>query len=353
MRNARDLSLAVLAVALCVAAASPASSQFIQKRYGNAGIADGVACTENSQDGWRKTVQERTEWLQKAPDDIIALFERSTAYGCLGDQQAAIIDLNRAAVLAPKNPQIYYDLGATYADMHDYPDALTNYTHAIALEPDLAKAYNNRGTTYETMGNYDAALADFGAAISLEPTYADAIVNRAQTYAFRGRSDLALADLNKAISLEPQDVNAYVNLGALQYRLGHWTDAIAAASMAIKVDPNEPIAYLNRCEARTISNIDLAAALEDCTKDLSLRPGHTNTLEIRSILQFRLANYDGAIADADACLAQDSRRSAAMLMRGFAKLRKGDAADGDADIAAAAAIQPDVEAEYARYGITR
>jgi hypothetical protein len=41
----------------------------------------------------------------------------------------------------------------------------------------------------------------------------------------------------------------------------------------------------------------------------------------------------------------------ALYGRGLAKRKKGDPAGGDADIAAASAIQADIAVDYARYGM--
>ena len=47
----------------------------------------------------------------------------------------------------------------------------------------------------------------------------------------------------------------------------------------------------------------------------------------------------------------DPRLASSLYGRGLAKLKKGDTADGDADISAAKAIEAKIVEEFARYGV--
>jgi hypothetical protein len=51
-------------------------------------------------------------------------------------------------------------------------------------------------------------------------------------------------------------------------------------------------------------------------------------------------------------VAQNAKDADSLYARGVAKLKKGDSAGGNADIAAAKAIKPDIAAVSAGYGIT-
>jgi hypothetical protein len=64
-----------------------------------------------------------------------------------------------------------------------------------------------------------------------------------------------------------------------------------------------------------------------------------------------LGQWQLAVADFDSALQLDSKLPSALYGRGFAKLKKGDLAGGNADIASAKTAEPNVEAEFARYGL--
>ena len=58
-----------------------------------------------------------------------------------------------------------------------------------------------------------------------------------------------------------------------------------------------------------------------------------------------------ANADYDAALAQNAKDADSLYGRGLAKLRNGDAAGGNADIAAAKTIDGGIAETFARYGV--
>ena len=64
-----------------------------------------------------------------------------------------------------------------------------------------------------------------------------------------------------------------------------------------------------------------------------------------------MGQYDRAIADCDAAL-KKKPHAESLYLRGIAKLRKGDTPGGDADIAAADALDPKLSDRYGRLGVT-
>jgi hypothetical protein len=64
-----------------------------------------------------------------------------------------------------------------------------------------------------------------------------------------------------------------------------------------------------------------------------------------------MGQASNAIADYDAALKIDPRHASSLYGRGIAKLRVGNAAGGNGDIAAAKGIHPGIADEFASYGI--
>lgn len=181
----------------------------------------------------------------------------------------------------------------------------------------LAWAYANRGTGYKRINDLDRALADYNQAIALDPAYAIALYNRGSLY--DGRDDHARA--------------------------------IADYDAAIRSDPNYADAYNGRCLARAEAGIDLAQALSDCNRALTLHPGDAYILDSRGLVYLRLGRYDDAIADYDTALKTDPKIASSLYGRGVAKRKKGDSAGGTVDMAAANLLDPGVAGEFASYGV--
>ena len=76
-------------------------------------------------------------------------------------------------------------------------------------------------------------------------------------------------------------------------------------------------------------------------------------LAYRGFAYLKLGQLDKALADYDAAFALTKSADHAdwLYVRGVAKLKKGDATGGNADIASAKAMKSDIAEEYATYGI--
>jgi len=65
-----------------------------------------------------------------------------------------------------------------------------------------------------------------------------------------------------------------------------------------------------------------------------------------------MANYQAAIADYDAAIKADPKAVDPLYGRGVAKIKSGNAADGNADIAEAVKIDPQIAERMAKIGVT-
>jgi len=64
-----------------------------------------------------------------------------------------------------------------------------------------------------------------------------------------------------------------------------------------------------------------------------------------------MKQFESAIADYDAALKLDPKIAAALYGRELARRARGDNAAGEADIAAAKRIQPDIRNQFQHYGV--
>ena len=64
-----------------------------------------------------------------------------------------------------------------------------------------------------------------------------------------------------------------------------------------------------------------------------------------------MGQFDSAIADYSSALRLKPKLASALYGRGLAKLKKGDAAGGNADLAAAKAINATIADDFAHYGV--
>ena len=311
--------------------------------------------------------------IKARPDYAPAYLKRGLTYYQLNQADLAIKDLDRAITLRsaslPKVPSqamderpmpseqdtdyalAYYVRASLHADRGETDLSISDYGEAIKLKPEYRDAYLDRAIAYDTKGAYDLAIADDDQAIKLQ-LGVDAYRNRAAAQAHAGRFAMAIADYDRAVALEPQDAQTYLNRGATYHQQGAYEQAIKDFDQAITMDAHLGVAFQYRCMARAMSGKALDLALADCDQSLTLKPGDPGALSVRSLVQFRLARFDRAVADADAALASHQATPRTLYVRGVAKRKLGDAAAGDADIAAAKALDPKIVETAAGYGVS-
>jgi tetratricopeptide (TPR) repeat protein len=212
----------------------------------------------------------------------------------------------------------------------------------------LAEAFNNRAIGYRLKGEYDRAIQDYSQALKLNAKFAAAYNNRGVAYDRKGEYDRAIADYEQAIKLKPS-AEAYFNRGNAHLGKSHYDHAIDDYNQAIKLKADFAAAFHNRCWARAVVGI-LKPALADCNEALRLLPNNAATLHSRGLVFLKMSNFDAAVSDYDAALRTDPKLAFALYGRGLARVRNDDPS-GEADMAAAKALQADIAEEYARYGM--
>ncbi|SRR5579862_26436 len=260
-----------------------------------------------------------------------------------------------AALQVEKDPKerlaLLFDLGVAYIEAGRLNPAMDCFSQALIADPDNWPALMGRGDGYMHLGHQKEALADAEHVLRLKPNFAPAHLLRGKILAAQGTFDAALSELDAAVKLEPDLAMAYNARGNLHAQMGQTALAIADFDKAIALKPQAAY-YNNRCfERAKPRGGDLAGALADCNEAMKTDTT-AEVFDSRGFVYFRMADYKSAIADYDVALDKKSAYPSSLFMRGVAKRKSGDIAGGDADVAAAKAIDAGIADEYAKYGVT-
>lgn len=259
-----------------------------------------------------------------------------------------------------------------------------NPSTAPKTAPELAL----RGRASLSRGETARALDDLDAAIRLDPDKPDYYTARAEARLHDRKPDLAAADLDSALKLAPQDLTALLMRAQLSL---HRKDRAAAArdiaaaqplaaagsheartiaSLYIALDqPDRALPLLDawirlhgednklgsalnaRCWARGLANQALEGGLDDCRKAIRRDGANPAYLDSLGLIQFRLGRYAEAVETYAKAAAEMPKSAETRYGLGLARKRNGDVAGGDADIAAAKAIDPEIAAQFAKFGL--
>ena len=215
----------------------------------------------------------------------------------------------------------------------------------------LSIAYNNRADAYVSEGQYDVAIQDYNQSIKLNPTYAKPFNNRGVAYEKQGNYDRALDDLNAAIKLDPNYADAFVNRAETYQKKGDYADAVKDFDEALRLKPTlDAVVWNERCFARTVSG-DPAGALTDCNEAIRQHPNDAATLDSRGLAYLKAEKWDLALADFNAALHLNHNLPSSLYGRGYAEVKKGNAAAGNTDMAAATALDQHISLKFAGYGL--
>jgi tetratricopeptide (TPR) repeat protein len=273
----------------------------------------------------------------------------------VADENAAVSPPAAAGAGEPADAEGFSRRGAVYATQHDLARALADFSRAIELAPKEPRYLVQRAEAHLQNRQPLVALADLDKAIALDPANVPALLERAQLNIARGRREAAVPDLDAAARAALPAINDRLRIAQLYEAASAYGPAIAQYDLWIPIHPEDrqlPQALNGRCWARALGNQDLGKALDDCNRALRLQPHTASFLDSRGLVRLRMGDWDHAIADYDEALKMNPRAAWSLYGRGLAKRHKGLAADGDADIAAAATIAPDLPDRAKKLGIS-
>jgi tetratricopeptide (TPR) repeat protein/predicted aspartyl protease len=249
--------------------------------------------------------------------------------------------------------------GAAYAARRDFEHALADLTRACELAPTVPEYFYQRGEARLGARQPRLAFSDFDQAISLKPDYVPALLARANLRLSlpdpKGEAaGDALVDLDKVSSIVAKEADTRLALANLYARADALDKAIAQYGVWLDEHEREvrtPDVLASRCRARAMLGQSVDKALTDCNRAVRERPQAVVYLDSRGLAYLRLGDYDKALKDYDAVLAAQPKNPWSLYGRGLAKVHKGMAAEGEADIAASKVINPRVAEEAAKHGL--
>lgn len=117
--------------------------------------------------------------------------------------------LNKAIALEAMNLRALLLLAKLYTAQEKHGKAIETYEKAAVLKPDMPGLFFNLGFLYAARDDYALAEGAFARAVELSPSYLDqALFNLAVIQYRQGKRDETLQSLRKALEVNPQNLKA-------------------------------------------------------------------------------------------------------------------------------------------------
>jgi tetratricopeptide (TPR) repeat protein len=189
-----------------------------------------------------------------------------------------------------------------------FADAIAAADAYLVEHPRDARAYVLRGDAKANIGDNEAALKDYNVALGIAPEYQYAYVTRCETRLLLDDTSGALSDCNEAVRLDPQDPLAFEDRGDVQFERAAYDLALADYDKAVSLGRSSAYIFAARCDSNRLTN-QLDRARTDCDRSLSLDPKNRRGLWARSRLALAERRYTDGIADLNAYIAQNPKKS--------------------------------------------
>lgn len=314
------------------------------------GSPEVYALRSTLQNDHHESIRLLDEAIEIEPVFTDALVERAERFGCIGDYESALADLD-AAIAArhgghrvhglrgialyhlnrwaecedamsaaigrnPLNMDWLYDRAIVRTYLGRFAGAIEDASQAIALDANYTEAYTARGRGYAGIGKYAQALADYDHAASLDPTMADIYVERGLIYWNMGDYERSLADANRLIELEPNQSRGYQRRAQTYLKLKQWDNALDDLAHCDEVDPTDFATPTIRGGVYYYSG-RYAEAARSFKIGQQRRPNDYGNYSFHAVCLMRLGQYNAALVPLTEWVSLANNRDLGLMRRGM------------------------------------
>lgn len=240
-----------------------------------------AAAMENGH--WQQAESLLRQAVQANPEDPVAHGRLAQALWRRGERQAAIVQIEGARQLAPRDSEFTLQAAGLYLEVGDFERARRAAEHVIDHEPRSAQGWILRGQAWQASGAPSRALADYQRGLEYAPNDRFALQQIADLYRTMHQPQRSLSSLQAlAATYAPREEPAelFYGQGLAYQEMGRHEDAAERLRLAAERGPPNADVFCALGEA------ELAAGYPDrahevALKALALAPNH---LEARQLV---------------------------------------------------------------------
>ncbi|MFA6921915.1 MAG: tetratricopeptide repeat protein, partial [Gallionella sp.] len=166
-------------------------------------------------------------------------------YKQMGDTEAALSPMQKAAALSPADVEAHYNLGVTLQDLGQFAEAEASYRHALLINPDYADAHANLGVVLQSLGRLNEAQASYRQALRIRPDFTAAQYNLGNVLKEQGHPDQAESCYRQLLLSHPDHAQVHCDLGNIMKERGLLLEAQSCYLKALQISPDNAHAHYN------------------------------------------------------------------------------------------------------------
>lgn len=217
----------------------------------------------NKEGKYEDSISILNEVLESEPDNITALYYRSSAHIGLEQFKEAKEDLERIFVLRPEpSGGILYNYAVALSGIGEYEEAVQYFELIDEDDHNYFNAQNGKGIALLELLRFEEAVESFDLVIENDPENVTAHLYRGTSLSNLGDYDEALKSIYKARSIDPQNVRAKEALQSTLNQKG-------LSLLYDDSNPEEAMIYFNKALANNPQDPNAAAYLGMAQSELT------------------------------------------------------------------------------------
>ena len=160
------------------------------------------------------------------PNSVVAHELSEEMMEAMNNYDGAVVELKKAAEMAPRRPGTHYKLGDAYANLSQWDSASEQFHAELAVNAANCQAHWKIGTMIlQKNGRAEEALAEINKSLEMCPSLTDARIDRARALIKLERNADAVADLEVAVKAGPTEPGTHFLLAKAYRAVGRTEEA--------------------------------------------------------------------------------------------------------------------------------
>ena len=260
-------------------------------------------------------IDQLSQEIQKAPEDINLLYQRASLYYDKDEYEASINDLEKAMTIDSLRPEIYHLLADNYLDYYRSREALDMMEKVVRLFPERIPSLLKLSEMQMILNQYENSVFTVNEILRLSPQNNEAYFMLGMNFRAMGDIDRAINSFQTAVENDPEMLDAWIILGELHERKGS-KDAVKFYDNAINVAPDKPEAYHSKAFYLQ-NNGDIPGALEIYRDIIIQHPNYSDAYLNSGILYMELDSLDRAFEQMNLLASVQPQNPMAYYYRGL------------------------------------